>query len=484
MTERLRKLLSAATVLIVEDSESLRSLYLAYLREQPWRTVGVGSAADAIAAIAEATPTLVLLDLQLPDANDLELLTALSEQAPNIGVVVATGHGSVDLAVEAIRLGAIDFLEKPVSKDRLTQTLRNALERLMLQQQVDTLLGSETRERFHGFIGKSLSMQAVYRTITAAAPSKATVFITGESGTGKEVTARAIHAESPRREGPFVPLNCAAIPRELIESELFGHQKGAFTGAQQAREGAAEQAHGGTLFLDEIGEMNLDLQSKLLRFLQTGVVKRLGANLERQVDVRFLCATNRDPWAEVQAGRFREDLYFRLHVIPLHLPPLREREDDVLLLADELLQRFAREEGKRFAGFSAEVRAAMLRHPWPGNVRELENVIRHAVVLNAGGEIGASQLVLGARQSSRAAAPVPATSAAPAVGASPPPPSAVTTVATPGVAGGYIEPLAVVERRVIEHAIALCKGNIPEASRKLDVAPSTIYRKLAQWGCG
>jgi two-component system, repressor protein LuxO len=481
MNERLRTLLARATVLIVEDSDSLRSLYLAYLRDQPWRTGGVGSAAEAAVAIAETTPTLVLLDLQLPDAHDLELLTALREQAPGIGVVVATGHGSIDLAVEAIRLGAIDFLEKPLSKDRLTQTLRNALERLMLQQQVETLLGSEVRERFHGFIGKSLAMQAVYRTITSAAPSKATVFITGESGTGKEVTARAIHAESPRRDGPFVALNCAAIPRELIESELFGHQKGAFTGAQVAREGAAEQAHGGTLFLDEIGEMNLDLQSKLLRFLQTGVVKRLGANHERQVDVRFLCATNRDPWAEVQAGRFREDLYFRLHVIPLHLPPLRERADDVLLLAEELLQRFAREEGKRFAGFSAEARAAMLHHPWRGNVRELENVIRHAIVLNAGGEIGTAQLLLQARQSTPGMAQASTGVVEVVTGAAATLPA--TVVATT-MAAASIEPLAIVERRVIEHAIALCKGSIPEASRKLDVAPSTIYRKLAQWGLG
>lgn len=469
MSDRMASLLAQASVLVVEDSESLRALYLAYLRDQPWRTRGVGSAADAIASIEESPPTLVLLDLQLPDADELELLTALREQAPEIGVVVATGHGSVDLAVEALRLGAIDFLEKPLSKDRLIQTLRIALERLVLEQQVQTLLQSETRERFHGFIGKSLAMQAVYRTVTAAAPSKATVFITGESGTGKEVCARAIHAESPRRDGPFVALNCAAIPRELIESELFGHQKGAFTGAQQAREGAAEQAHGGTLFLDEIGEMNLDLQSKLLRFLQTGVVKRLGANQERQVDVRFLCATNRDPWAEVQAGRFREDLYFRLHVIPLHLPPLREREDDVLLLAEQFLQRYATEEGKRFRGYSEEARALLLRHPWPGNVRELENVVRHAVVMNAGGEIQPSQLALESRQALRLQAA----------------PAAVTGAPEPGVAGvalgNTIEPLAVVERRVIEHAIALCKGNIPEAARRLEVAPSTLYRKLGQW---
>jgi two-component system repressor protein LuxO len=327
-------------------------------------------------------------------------------------------------------------------------------------------------------------MQAVYRTIAAAAPSKATVFVTGESGTGKEVCARAIHAESPRRDRPFVALNCAAIPRELIESELFGHQKGAFTGAQQAREGAAEQADGGTLFLDEIGEMSLDLQSKLLRFLQTGMVKRLGATAERQVDVRFLCATNRDPWAEVQAGRFREDLYFRLHVIPLHLPPLRERDDDVLRLADAFLARFASEEGKRFDGFDEAAREAMLGHPWPGNVRELENVIRQAVVLNRGGVIGATQLALDPRRWSRLAATPsdrPGGSAAEAGSA---PMLAAASTSPAGVTTTAIEPLAVVERRVIEQAIAACRGNVPEAARKLEVAPSTLYRKLAQWSQG
>ena len=465
---------------MVEDSVSLRELYLAYLRDEPWQTSGVGSAAEAAAHIEAELPTLVVLDLQLPDSDDLEFLQLLREQLPSMGVIVATGHGSVQLAVEALRLGALDFLEKPVSRDRLVRTVRIALERLVLEHQVEALLQSEHRESFHGFIGASVSMQAVYRTITAAAQSKATVFITGESGTGKEVCARAIHAQSPRRDGPFVALNCAAIPRDLIESELFGHQKGAFTGAQQAREGAAEQADGGTLFLDEIGEMSLELQSKLLRFLQTGMVKRLGATSEQQVDVRFLCATNRDPWAEVQAGRFREDLYFRLHVIPLHLPPLRERDDDVLRLADTFLQRFGKEEDKRFDGFDEAARDAMLKHPWPGNVRELENVIRQAVVLNRGGVIGAVQLALDPRRWSRFANASPAVAGAGAV-----PAASATAAATTGhLITTAIEPLAVVERRVIEQAIAACRGNIPEAARELEVAPSTIYRKIALWSQG
>jgi DNA-binding NtrC family response regulator len=471
MKEALELRLRRCKVLIVEDSESLRALYLAYLRDQPWRSVGVGSAADAAASIEEESPTLILLDLQLPDADELEFLSLLRSEAPTIGVVVATGHGSVDLAVEALRLGALDFLEKPLSRDRLVRTVRNALERLVLAEQVERLLDTELPERFHGFVGSSLSMQAVYRTIRAVAPSRATVFITGESGTGKEVCARAIHAESPRREGPFVALNCAAIPRELIESELFGHQKGAFTGAVAAREGAAEQAHGGTLFLDEIGEMNLDLQSKLLRFLQTGVVRRLGGNSERQVDVRFLCATNRDPWAEVMAGRFREDLYFRLHVIPLPLPPLRERDQDVLMLAEEFLARFGAEEGKRFTGFDERAREALLAYAWPGNIRQLENVIRQVVVLHPPGKVSAEALQLEERPQHRPKSPAPV-------------PPSTPVEAPPAAAGtddGVIVPLAEVERRAIERALALCGGQVVEAAARLKVAPSTIYRKLGRW---
>jgi DNA-binding NtrC family response regulator len=464
-------LLREARVLVVEDSDSLRSLYRAYLEGEPWRTDTVGSAAEAAQSIEVAVPTLILLDLQLPDAEDLDFFRLLRDQAPDIGVVVATGHGSVGLAVEALRLGAIDFLEKPVARSRLVRTVRNALERLVLERQVQSLMGGAAQDAFHGFIGASLAMQAVYRTIVAAAPSRATVFITGESGTGKEVCARAIHAESPRREGSFVALNCAAIPRELMESELFGHQKGAFTGAATARAGAAESADGGTLFLDEIGEMGLDLQSKLLRLLQTGVVKRLGSNSETPVDIRVLCATNRDPWLEVEAGRFREDLYFRLHVIPLHLPPLREREDDVLLLAERFLERFAKEEGKRYLGLSEDAREALRMHPWPGNVRELENVIRQAVVLNREGWIDSAHLALDPRRWSRLqpdSPPSAASSSAPAGGSRP-------------TSAKSIQPLAQVERDAIEHAIQQCDGNIPEAARHLEVAPSTLYRRLAQW---
>src|SRR5690606_38452833 len=258
------------------------------------------------------------------------------------------------------------------------------LERQRLSRIVETYRSEIDRRSYAGFVGSSLSMQAVYRTIDAAATSKATIFITGESGTGKEVCAEAIHQKSPRRDGPFVAINCAAIPKELMESEIFGHVKGAFTGAIGDREGAAARADGGTLFLDEVCEMPLDLQVKLLRFVQLGSFMKVGGTETRQVDVRFICATNRDPLQEVAAGNFREDLYYRLHVIPLHMPPLRERERDVLDLAHHFLASFAAEEHKAFRRFAPEAEALLLSYDWPGNVRQLQNVLRNIVVLNEG----------------------------------------------------------------------------------------------------
>jgi two-component system repressor protein LuxO len=301
-------------------------------------------------------------------------------------------------------------------------------------------------------------MQAVYRVIEAAAPSRATVFVTGESGTGKELAASAVHRLSPRAAGPFVPINCAAIPRDLIESEIFGHVRGAFTGAVADRQGAAQAADGGTLFLDEICEMDLALQGKLLRFVQTGQFTPVGASRPVSVDVRFVCATNRDPLAEVKAGRFREDLYYRLHVVPLRLPPLRERGEDVILLAEAFLARAAAEEGRRFRRLSPDAKAALLAHSWPGNVRELENAIRGAVVLADGEELTAEMLPASVRLSppSRRA----------------PPPAADPSA---------ILPLAEVERRAIEAAIAACGGNIPRAAAALGISPSTLYRKRAAW---
>jgi len=345
------------------------------------------------------------------------------------------------------------------------------------------------RSGFHSFIGSSPAMRAMYELIERAGPSKASVFVTGDSGTGKELTAEALHKESARSEGPFVAINCAAIPKDLMESEIFGHIKGAFTGASANRQGAASRANGGTLFLDEIGELSLDLQTKLLRFVQTGIVQKVGSGTDEVVDVRFICATNRDPLAEVQAGRFREDLYYRLHVIPIHLPPLRERGDDILAIADHFLNRYSREETKYFEGFDDAVTQLLLTYDWPGNVRQLQNVIRNVVVLNPGGLISAHHL------------PAPLNGLADQSGVthetppqvSTPQPIAQSTARAyaneevnpyAGILAstiGEIEPLDVLERKIIENAIALCKGNIPKAAAMLEVSPSTLYRKMKHW---
>ncbi|CAG0951616.1 partial Regulatory protein LuxO, partial [Anaerolineae bacterium] len=318
---------ASATILLVEDSPTLAHVYRAYLSKESWKVIVAETGTKAVDFLRSCNPEVMVLDLKLPDMEGLDILRLVIGEKIPCAVVVVTGHGSVHVAVEAMRSGAFDFIEKPRNAERLLYAIRNALKMRGLETVAEDS-GVERREYF-GFIGASQAMQAVYRVIDNVAASRATVFITGESGTGKEVCAEAIHRKSPRSDKPFVTLNCAAIPKDLLESELFGHVKGAFTGAYQERQGVAAQAHGGTLFLDEIGEMDLSIQSKLLRFVQTGTFQKVGGGKTETVDVRLVCATNRDPLKEVEAGRFREDLYYRLHVIPIWLPPLRERDDDV-----------------------------------------------------------------------------------------------------------------------------------------------------------
>lgn len=444
-------------VLLVEDTVSLAAVYVEYLREGPWEVVHAPSIGEALRIAEEAAPDAALLDLRLPDGDGMNLLRRLRERLPELPVVMLTAHGSVATAVEAIHAGAADFLIKPFSAERLVVTLRNAIEKATLLRRVRELAAARPAQGLAGFIGAAPAMQAVYRILQNAAGSKATVFVTGESGTGKELAAEAVHRLSPRRAGPFVPINCAAIPRDLIESEVFGHVRGAFTGAIADRTGAAAAADGGTLFLDEICEMDLALQGKLLRFIQTGTFSPVGSTKVVKTDVRFVCATNRDPLREVEAGRFREDLYYRLHVVPVQLPPLRERGEDIVSLAQHFLARASTEEGKRFGGFSADARVALLAHRWPGNVRELENAVRTAVVLHDAEAVTAAMLPLAARGA--AAAPKPA-------------------VQDPA---RRIRPLAEIEREAIEEAVQLCEGNIPKAAAFLGISPSTLYRKRAAW---
>ncbi|BAI76726.1 two-component response regulator (plasmid) [Azospirillum sp. B510] len=454
-------------VLLIEDTVPLARLYIEFLRAEAHDIVHCTRGGEALDAAAAAPPDAVILDLKLPDMDGLEVLQALHARDPGISVVVVTAHGSIDLAVEAMRLGAFDFIVKPFNADRLNLTLRNALERRILARIVEGYRKDLDRGRFHGFIGSSPEMQAVYRTIESVAVSRANVFITGESGTGKEVAAQAIHRASPRRGAAFVALNCAAIPKDLLESEIFGHVKGAFTGAAGDRPGAALLADGGTLFLDEICEMPIDLQSKLLRFVQTGTVNPVGSGREQRVDVRFVAATNRDPLAEVQAGRFREDLYYRLHVIPLALPPLRERGDDVVEIARSFLVEYAREEGKALSSFAPEVEARLRAHDWPGNVRQLQNIVRNVVVLHDGQQVLPDMLPpmagpdAGAGHGLRAACGMPRSAAAEEDDA--------------------VQPLWRVEKELIQKALRLTGDDVPRAALLLEISPSTIYRKLQQW---
>lgn len=449
----------AKYLLMVEDTASVAALYRSYLTPLEIDINIVGTGREAIESIAHREPDLILLELRLPDMTGMDVLHAVKQRSPDVPVIFMTAHGSIDTAVEAMRHGAQDFLIKPCEADRLRVTVNNAIRKASkLKNEAD----NPGNQNYQGFIGSSQTMLAVYRTIDSAASSKASIFITGESGTGKEVCAEAIHAASKRGDKPFIAINCAAIPKDLIESELFGHVKGAFTGAATDRQGAAELADGGTLFLDELCEMDLDLQTKLLRFIQTGTFQKVGSSKMKSVDVRFVCATNRDPWKEVQEGRFREDLYYRLYVIPLHLPPLRERGDDVIEIAYSLLGYMSKEEGKGFVRLAPEVVERFKQYEWPGNVRQLQNVLRNVVVLNEGREITLNMLPPPLNQPSESIISVPKASAAP-------------------VSVHEIFPLWMTEKQAIEKAIEACDGNIPRAAGYLDVSPSTIYRKLQTW---
>ncbi len=470
-------------VLMVEDTPTLSMLYQEYLNAEliDLDIAETGAQADELLAVNEYDA--ILLDLNLPDANGMDILRSLSAQGIGGRVIVMTAYGSNQDVIDATKLGASDFIVKPFNAHRLRVTLRNMLEKRVLRKKVAALEKAHPNLKgFCKFIGSSIPMQAVYRVLEAAAPSKATVFIKGESGTGKDLAADAIHTLSPRAEtGEFVALNCAAIPKDLMESEIFGHVKGAFTGAVSNRIGAAQQADGGTLFLDEIGELDLDLQSKLLRFVQSGTFRPVGGSKDIQVNVRIVCATNKDPLKEVAEGRFREDLYYRLHVIPVEMPPLRERGQDILDIAETFLHQYSEEENKSFARFSTDTKQYLLNWQWSGNVRELQNMVHTIIVLNDGEEITSDMLPEKMHETliQRVYHPDSKTEEQAIRQAT----QDVTLSSSEFLPSSKdaILPLAELERRIIEHAIDLCEGNIPAAAAFLGVSPSTIYRKKQQW---
>jgi two-component system repressor protein LuxO len=439
--------------------------------------------------LADKTTDILIIDLETIGGDDA--LEAYAVRCPKAVILAVSAKGSVSRAVSAMRAGAHDFLTKPFSLDALASKISFQLSqrRPPLKPATGSAAGerrsestvsvlpsalqkSPEAEKLEGLdrmIGMSDTMRDIHDQIRRMAPSQAPVFITGESGTGKELCAAAIHDLSHRRPARFVTLNCAAIPRDLIESEIFGYVRGAFTGAADNRAGAAEQADGGTLFLDEIGEMDLLLQSKLLRFLQTGMFQRLGDTKTRKVDARIICATNRDPLTEITAGRFREDLYYRLHVLPVHLPPLRERRADILPLAQAFLTRYSTEERRNFKGFDADAETRIIAYPWPGNVRQLENTIRQIVVMNDGAAVTHDMLPMVIRDASAR-------------------PNGVIDLSRERSRAqpesrpfGAIEPLWAQERRIIEDALDAFNGNIAMAAAALEISPSTIYRKKQSW---
>ncbi len=425
---------------------------------------------------------IVIVDLDDSRDDPFAMLQTLSA-LPRRCVIAVTSSASVSLAVDAMRHGANDFIVKPVSDVRLRETLEDFQLAPQLQSREETTSAEENgKASFQAFIGGSDVMGTVYRTIRKAASSTASVFIQGESGTGKELCAEAIHALSPRSQGPMISLNCSAIPRDLMESEIFGHEKGAFTGASQNRDGAAQAADGGTLFLDEICEMDLSLQAKLLRFIQTGTVTKVGGNTPRKVDVRFVCATNKSPQAAVQSGQFRADLFYRLHVLPITLPPLRDRCGDAVAIAESTLASIAREEGRRFHRIDESARSLIGSYQWPGNVRELLNVLRNVVVMNDDDVVTGPMFALALAHGSRLPDPV---AGGEQVIAFPVERSRDHSIASfPHGNTGQVRPLWEQERDIIESAIASCNGNIVQAAARLGVNPSTIYRKRQSWAAG
>jgi two-component system nitrogen regulation response regulator NtrX len=380
-------------ILVVDDEADIRSSLRMILEYEGMEIVEAASGADGLARAGEGGIDAVLLDIKMPRMDGLEALAKLHERHPALPVVMISGHGTIETALEATRLGAFDFMEKPLERDRVLLKLRNALDRGRLEATVrEYELSFEERYRM---VGDSPALAKVREAVARCAPSKATVLITGESGTGKELVARAIHRNSPRADKPFVQVNCAAIPEELIESELFGHVKGSFTGAARDQVGKFVRADGGTIFLDEVGDMSLKTQAKVLRTLQDGCVEPVGAAKTLEVDVRVVAATNKDLAEAIGEGGFREDLYFRLNVVPIHLPPLRERRDDIEPLVQHLVERYCTENNAKRKTFAPDALEELRRSPWRGNVRELRNAVERLLIMTPGDSIGAADLPAG-----------------------------------------------------------------------------------------
>lgn len=507
-----------ATILFVDDEEEILNSLRRIMRKTDANCLYASSGKEGLAVLSEENVDIVVSDMKMPEMNGVDFLTEVADHYPETVRLVLTGHADFDFVMGAINSGKVfGYLHKPWQNDELLNTLKQALQTRNLQLERMLLMRSLSRferfnrHKFHGFIGDSPEMQVVYQTIEMVAPSDASVFITGSSGTGKEVAAEAIHLSSKRADKPFIALNCAAIPNELVESEIFGHLKGAFTGAVQNREGAASKADGGTLFLDELAEMDFNLQSKLLRFIQSGTFQKVGSDKIETVDIRFVCATNKDPMQAIANKELREDLFYRLNVVAIDLPDLKDRLWDPVILAEHFLQQFAEKEGKALTGFSDDAEKLIFHYDWPGNIRQLQNTINSLVILSGGPIVGAQELARTLKLSDDAQESLvnrtlpynerlekkastssdhssngtsshssPHTTqnaqsnAATDTGAQTQPIHAAQTALE-------LKPLSEMEKDIIEHAIAVCDGNVVLAAKKLSVSPSTLYRKIQNW---
>jgi DNA-binding NtrC family response regulator len=470
-------------VLVVDDDERLADLVKLELSQVSVETSISHAGATAITLASQEHFDAAIVDLGLPDLPGTEVIQEIRKASPGLPVVVLTARNKIEDVVRCMQKGARDFVQKPFSRARLVASVLNACEQGRMEKRVRSLTTQLKQTRgFGSFIGQSDAIQRTLWMLRQAAESDVTVLLQGESGTGKEVAARALHAEGPRSEGPFVALNCGAIPAGLIESELFGHEKGSFTGATKVRQGCFERADGGTLFLDEVSELKPELQVHLLRVLQERKFRRVGGDKERTCDVRVVAASNRNLLEEAHSGTFRLDLYYRLAVFPVELPPLQERASDVLLLAAHFLDRFAKKHERVRPTVSSALEQSLRAHPWPGNVRELENSCERWVILSRDGEIPPAAYANLLRSSAAdAVLPEPEQDATPSLAAGGPPRSA-SAPGQPAPKENEIRTWAEHEQQVIEHALAATGGNIQRAADRLGLGRATIYRKIQRYG--
>jgi len=467
-------------VLVADDDPHFRRLVSYWIEKWECQILQAKNGEECLELLSQK-PDVILLDVMMPDLEGHIVLKEIKRRNEQLPVIMLTADRTVEKAVEAMKLGAYDYLLKPISEDKLRILIQNALEKYALTQELHRLKTQlQEKHVFNNIVRSSAKMKEIIAQIESVLDTDVSILIHGESGTGKELVAKAIHYNSHRRNGPFVDINCAAIPDTLLESELFGHEKGAFTGATEKRQGKFEQADGGTLFLDEVGEMSLVTQAKILRVIQEKSFDPVGGRRRVQVDVRIIAATNKDLEAEVKAKNFREDLYYRIAVFPIYLPPLRERREDIPLLIFHFLSKYAQEFGKKISSVSPKAMDALMAHPWKGNIRELENVIQRALILSRNSDRlelevlprDIQELVPG---SSRSAASEE--DAAILV----PPPSSHQEAPLAELEPDRILPFDEVEKRVLQHALKLTKGNVSQAAKELGIGRTTLYRKLEKY---